>query len=62
MARSVSNAEDGLMGYHVIFGYRQANMNMIYPGPGVLVVGGFYPDLRQLKYQSKQAAGLLVFQ
>lgn len=44
MAGTVNNAEDGMMGYHVIFGFQQANMNMIYPGPDVLVEGGFYPD------------------
>ena len=38
------NADDGMMGYHVIFGFQQANMNKIYPGPDVLVVWGFYPD------------------
>ena len=57
MAGTVNNAEDGMMGYHVIFGFQQANMNMIYPGPDVLVVWGFYPDTSSIR-----AAGLLVFQ
>ena len=56
------NADDGMMGYHVIFGFQQANMNIEQDIPRASCISGvgFLP--RQLKYQSKQAAGLLVFQ